>query len=67
MPDSYEFLKAHFDRIQAEQIAARVELLEAARAAFVFLDSVDWTSTPREADAADTMDRLEAAIKEMER
>lgn len=26
MADSYEFLKAHFDRIQAEDIAARVKL-----------------------------------------
>lgn len=67
MPDSYEHLKAHFDRIHAEQIADRVELLEAARAAAVFLDSVEWIDTYSEHDAADVRHRLEAAVEAVER
>jgi hypothetical protein len=66
MADSYEFLKAHFDRIQADQIAARVELLEAARAAAVFLDSIEWTDSTSETNAANVQHRLEAAISEIE-
>ncbi len=68
MPDSYEFLKAHFDRIQARQIAARVELLASTKELRINANRLcdRQLGGSYEDDCRRSIARVDAAIRAME-